>query len=86
MNNPLTLASKDESNINFRGKFLWMLEIKEPEHKYMNSDSIYYYPSIKDNIMNKITSNTFIIRKGSIYCNKNNTQIVGKNTPTKPHR
>ena len=53
MNNPLTWAPKDESNDYFRGKYLWMLEIKEPEHKHMNSDSVYTYPSMKDNIMEK---------------------------------
>ena len=45
------MGIKDESNINFRGKSLWMLEIKEPEHKHMNSDSIYTYQSMKDNKM-----------------------------------
>ena len=55
MNNPLTWESKDESNIIFTGKILWMLEIKEPMHTYMNFDSVYTYPSMKDNKMEKIT-------------------------------
>ena len=79
MNSPLIWASKDESSINFRGNFFWILEVKEPEHKHINFDSIYTYPSMKDNKMNKITWNTFTIRKGNTYCNKNNTRITNKN-------
>ena len=78
MNSPLTWESTDESSINFRGIFFWILEVKEPEHKHMNSDSIYTYPSMKANTMNKITWNTFTIRKGNTYCNKNNTRVSDK--------
>ena len=53
MNSSLTWASKDESNINFRGMCLWILEIKEPKHMIMNSDSIYTYSSMKDNKMER---------------------------------
>ena len=43
MNSILTLEEKG----------LWMLEIKEPEHKHMNFDSVYTYPSMKGNVMEK---------------------------------
>ena len=38
--------------LNLEEKSLGMLEIKEPEHKHMNFDLIYTYPSMKDNKMN----------------------------------
>ena len=55
-----------------------MLEIKEPEHKHMNYDSVYTYPSMKYNRMEKITGSTFIIRKGSKNFQQNNTRIYDK--------
>ena len=56
-----------------------MLEIKEPKNKHMNYDSIYTYPSMKYRKINKMAGNTFTIRKGNTYCNKNNTRISDKN-------
>ena len=62
----------------FAGKSLWMLEIKEIEHKHMNYDSIYTYTSMKYKKMNKITRNTFTMRKQNTDSKKNNTGISNK--------
>ena len=43
--------------------FLWILEIKEPEHMIMNLDSIYTYSSMKDNTMERTNKKHIHIKK-----------------------
>ena len=49
--------------LNLEGNGLWILEIKEPEHKIMNYDSIYTYPRMKDNIMERDNRKHIHIKK-----------------------